>query len=219
MKNIIIVGDSFCASSTGWPGLLAQKLNLNLISHGQGGQPWWNAKKFLDVVDQSTINYAEYMIFVHTNADRIPTSNTKIGLVDHSVNSGTEIENAIQLHYKYIHDAEFLNWAQKQWFRDIGHRWAHKKLVHLHSFPWSLQHADLLTGLNITTNLCSISLNELGAEKLTLFNDQRNNHLNDHNNAELADQLAQLLENFQSESVCLSTDRFDLKTQRWFDWS
>ena len=199
--------------------MLAQRLNLTLINHGQGGQPWWNARNFLNNVNELTLTNTEVIVFAHTNAGRIPTSNTQLGLVDHNIEPKTEMDNAIQLYYKYIHEPEFLNWAQQQWFLEINQRWGHKKIVHLHSFPWSTEYGKSLLGINIVTNLCSISLNELGVDKLELFNDTRANHLNDHNNSELACQLSTLIVNYTQQTVQLDTDTFDLTTTRWFDWS
>jgi len=219
LKNIVVVGDSFCAADSGWPGQLAHRLNMSLINHGQGGQPWWNVRNFLNNVDEETLANTEVMIFAHTNAGRIPTSNTQLGLIDHSAEPATEMEKAIQLYYKYIHEPEFLNWAQQQWFLEINQRWGHKKIVHLHSFPWSVEYGKSLPGLNIVTNLCSISLNELGVDRFELFNDQRANHLNDHNNNELACQLSKLIQTYTRRTVGLDTDAFDLKTTQWFDWN
>jgi hypothetical protein len=218
LKNIIIIGDSFCACATGWPGILAQHLNLSLINHGLGGQPWWNTRNFLNNIDQDTLANTDVIVFVHTNSERIPTNNIQIGLVDHSAKPKTEIDKAIQLYHKYIHEMEFLNWAQQQWFLEINQRWGHKKIVHLHSFPWSIDHGKLLSGLNIVTNLCSISLNELGVDTFELFNDQRLNHLNNHNNNELACQLATLIQNYAQQTVQLDTNAFDLKITQWFNW-
>jgi hypothetical protein len=218
-KNIIIVGDSFCASPTGWPSTLATALDLTLISHGQGGQSWWNVKKFIETIDKLVIEQTEVIVFVHTNADRIPTHNTQIGLINHSARPTTDIEIAVQLYYKYIHDPEFLNWAQCQWFLEINQRWGHKKIVHLHSFPWSIENGKSLAGLNISTNLCSISLNELGIDKFELFNDLRANHLSEHNNNELAMQLAKLIQQYKQETIGLNTGAFDLKITKWFKWS
>lgn len=198
--------------------MLAQRLNLALINHGQGGQPWWNARNFLNTISAETLTNTEVMVFVHTNSGRIPTSNTQLGLVDHSAEPQTEIDKAIQLYHKYIHEPEFLNWAQQQWFLEITQRWGHKKLVHLHSFPWSLDYGNSLQGLNIMTNLCSISLNELGIDRFELFNDQRLNHLNDRNNNELAGQLSTMINAYTQQQVHLNTGAFDLKTTRWFDW-
>ena len=199
--------------------MLAQHLNLSLINHGQGGQPWWNARNFLNSVDDDTLTNTDVIVFVHTNAGRMPTSNSQLGRLDHSAEPKTEIDKAIQLYYKYIHEPEFLNWAQQQWFLEINRRWSHKKTVHLHSFPWSIDPGKSLLGLNIVTNLCSISLNELGIDKLELFNDQRLNHLNNHNNNELACQLSTLIQNYTQQTAQLDTTTFDLKITRWFDWN
>lgn len=218
MKNIIIVGDSFCASENGWPGMLSQRLGLTLINHGQGGQSWWNVRNFLTNVNEEIIANTEVIVFVHTNAGRIPTNNTQLGIIDHSAEPKTEIEKAVQLYHKYIHEPEFLNWAQQQWFLEINQKWGHKKNVHLHSFPWSVDYGKSLLGLNILTNLCSISLNELGTDKFELFNDQRINHLNDYNNNELACQLSTLIQNYAQQNVELDTNAFDLKITQWFNW-
>lgn len=215
VKNIIIVGDSFCSSATAWPQHLADQLNLNLICHGDGGQPWWNARDFLIKQSESNISNADYIIFVHTNAERIPTSNLDIGLIDHSNLGNSGLEQAVKLYFKYIHDPQFLIWAQQQWFHEINRRWGHKKICHLYSFPWTV--ADN-PGLNVITNLCSISLNELGVEKFELFNDNRANHLNNNNNKELANQLAKLLINYQPGSVSLDVNQFELKSTHWFNW-
>lgn len=216
--NLIVVGDSFCASANAWPAELARLLNLTLISHGQGGQSWWNARKFINSLNTQIIEQTDVIVFVHTNADRIPTHNENIGLINHSAQPVNEIDHAVALYFKYIHDPEFLNWAQRSWFLEINQRWGNKKIVHLHSFPWTIPNSDLLTGLNVTTNLCSISLNELGAERLELFADNRSNHLNAHNNSQLAQQLANLIQNYKQQEVSLNTDLFDLTTTRWFDW-
>ena len=218
-KNIVIVGDSFCANSSGWPQQLADKLELSLICHGIGGQSWWNAKNFIDSLRDDDLAQAEVLIFVHTNADRVPTQNIQIGIIDHNASPESELETAIHLYYKYIHEPSFLHWAQQQWFMEITRRWAHKKIVHLHSFPWTIPYSNLLTGINIQTNLCSISLNELGTTEFKLFNDKRLNHLNHHNNNQLAVELTSLIKNYQNQKINLGTDRFDLKTTHWFDWN
>lgn len=218
LNNLIVVGDSFCANPTGWPQQLATLLNLKLISFGQGGQPWWKVKKFLDSLPSADVDQAEYLVFVHTNADRIPTSDRRLGLIDHSKEATTELEKAIQLYFKYIHDPSFSVWAQQQWFAEINQRWGNKKICHLHSFPWSINHSKILSGLNVTTNLCSISLNELGLDKFELYGDDRLNHLNKHNNQTLANQLFELLTDYKQQKVNLNTDLFDLKTTRWFNW-
>lgn len=216
LSNIIIVGDSFCASSNGWPGQLAKQLNLNLICHGVGGQPWWNARNFIMNISNDVINNTDIIVFAHTNADRLPTLNEQIGLVDHSNPGNDELSQAIKLHYKYIHDQEFLMWAHKQWFQEISLKFSNKKLVHLHCFPWSLPYTNLLAGMVVVPNLMAMSLNELGIEKFHLVDDCRSNHFNDHNNQELARQLAELIKNYKQEIVSLDISKFDQKINTWF---
>lgn len=212
------MGDSFCASANEWPTYLAEHLNLNLISYGQGGQPWWAARKFIESIAPNDLNCTDVMIFVHTNAERIPTSNQTIGLIDHSATATTEPAQAVQLYYKYIFDPEFINWAQQSWFLEINRRFADKKVIHLHSFPWSRSNEHLLAGMNITTNLCAISLNEIGAEEFTLFNDHRANHLNNYNNRVLARQLAERIKEYRLQSIGLDISEFEQATLKWFNW-
>lgn len=223
MKNIIVVGDSFSASDTGWPRTLANELNLNLICYGAGGQPWWNARNFIMSLSQDTIDNAEAIVFAHTNAERIPTLNEDIGKVDHSKKPDSEIETAIHLYYKYIHDGKFMSWAQQQWFIEISRTFGHKKICHLHCFPWTLQYSNLLTGINVTTNLTALSLNEIGAKQFALFNDSRRNHFNQHNNEQLGLQLAELLTHYTNKSVELDVSKFDQATNYWLergnDWN
>ena len=218
MKNLIVVGDSYCSYSEGWPRMLANKLNLNLVCHGAGGQPWWDARNFITKLEPTVINDAEFIVFAHTNAERLPTTNKKIGIIDHSKDPSTEIETAIHLYYKYIHEQEFISWAQQQWFIEISRLWGHKKLCHLHCFPWSVEYSNLLTGLNVTTNLTALSLNEVGATHFRLFADNRGNHFNPHNNQQLGLQIADLLKNYADQSVELDVSKFDQATSRWLDY-
>jgi hypothetical protein len=218
MKNVIVVGDSFSSNPAGWPMTMATELNLNLICYGVGGQSWWAARNFMTKLAPDLVQAAEFIVFAHTNAERIPTLNEEIGRCDHSKQPESEIESAIQLYYKHIHEQEFVAWAQQQWFTEISRVWGHKKLCHLHCFPWSLSYSNLLVGQNVTTNLTALSLNELGATEFRLVGDQRVNHFNTHNNQQLGLQVAQLLKNHSNQSVELAVDRFDQATRRWLDY-
>lgn len=216
MNNIIIVGDSFCSSAEGWPSMLAEQLKLNLISHGIGGQPWWDAREFLISLPKDAVDNAEFMIFVHTNSDRIPTVNKTIGQIDHSNLGSSEIEQAVKLYFKYIHDHKFLIWAQQQWFQDINKSWGHKKICHLHSFPWSTAMPE--SGINVVTPLAALSLNELGKTSFDLFNDNRANHFSTANNQTLANELAHLINNYCPGNVALDHTKFEQRVLHWLDW-
>ena len=219
MKNIIVVGDSFCTyyGITSWPYTLAKELNLNLICHGVAGQPWWNARNFLKNLSQDVIDATEIIVFAHTFAERLPTLNEHIGRINHHKPPELEIETAIQLYYKYIHEHDFLTWAQEQWFLEITRTWGHKKLCHLHCFPWSVPASKNLTGLNVTTNLTAISLNELGSTEFNLFDDGRSNHLSTSNNKQLGLQLADQFKNYGNKNVELDITKFEQLTTVWLD--
>lgn len=217
MKNLIVVGDSFSSYSEGWPRILANELNLNLICYGVGGQPWWNARNFIINLSHSIIDNTDVIVFAHTNANRIPTLNEDIGKVDHSKKAETEIEKSIQLYYKYIHDQSFTDWAQEQWFREISRTWSNKKLCHLHCFPWTVKYSNILQGINITTNLTAISLNELGTTEFNLFNDCRSNHFDQHNNEQLGLQLSKHIKNYGNKIVKLDVSKFNQRTYYWIE--
>ena len=219
MSNIIITGDSFCASPEAWPTRLADNLGLTLNCFTEGsGQPWWTSRHWLEHVHPHHLSETTVIVFAHTNAERIPTLDPKIGKVDHTKPPVTELEQAIHLYQKYLFDMHYSRWAQQAWFQEISQRYGHVQLVHLHCFPWSLSYRHLLKGINITTNLAAVSLNELGAEQFGFFDDQRSNHLNDHNNQSLADQLAEIISNNTSGDHALDHNKLDQKTLRWFDW-
>jgi len=219
MKNIIVVGDSFCSYVKGWPKTLADELNLNLVCYGLGGQPWWDARTFLINLPADTVDNAEFIVFAHTNADRIPSSCQILGTKDYSKKPESEIETAIHLYYKHIHDSKFLLWAHQQWFVEISKSWGHKKLCHLHCFPWSLPYSHLLKGMNVTTNLMSLSLNEINARHFSTYTDTRQNHFSNNNNQILGQNLADLLKDYRETSTQLDVARFEQKTDFWFKYN
>jgi hypothetical protein len=215
-KNIIVVGDSFCSSALHWPTTLAELLDLNLLCYTDGsGQGWWDARSWIMNLDPEQIDLAQVIVFVHTTGDRIPTDNKDLGKIDQSVPAVTEQQQAVQLYFRHIHHLPFLQWAQQQWFAEISRVFGHKQLVHLHSFPWSVPYSDLLTGLNITPDLASLSLNELGAHRIELFGDQRPNHFNDYNNLVLARQLYRLIKKNAQGNHKLNISEFHQATRKW----
>jgi len=218
MDNIIVLGDSFCSSADHWPAYLAGLTNHQLVCYTDGaGQSWWDARNWLTGLDPKILDNADIMVFVHTNSDRIPSTNKNLGRIDHSATPVTEADQSIQLYYKYIHDPEFLDWAQQQWFKEISTVYSSKQLVHLHSFKWSMKNSHHLLGLNITTDLAALSLNELGSTTLSLVNDQRPNHLNEINNRVLASQLAMAINKQHIGNCALDVDEFQQKTRKWLD--
>lgn len=190
-KKLLCLGDSFCASPNGWPSHLANLLDADFISHGIGGQSWYNIADWMDR-HPDDVAQADIIVFAHTNAERIPTRNIEIGKVDHSKVPANEIEHAIHLYYKHIHCTNFLHFAQKLWFKHITDTFSDKTLVHLHCFPGHSVEADsLLTGVSIQPPLIELSMLEKDART---FNDQRKNHFSDENNRWLAEQIFHAIE-------------------------
>jgi len=205
---LVIVGDSFCAHKHGWPSMLADNLGLELVSYGVGGEHWWGVRKFLETVDKDQV---KYIIFAHTFGQRIPT------LHKHGID-----QTASDLYYKHIHNEEFLDWAQEQWFKEIAQSW--HNVINLHCFPWTWDKRHLLPGINVGPSLASISLNEVDAkealvdERIIGQGLKRINHLNLGNNKELADQLTKIIEQYHVGDAELDVSKFQLLTTRWFDW-
>jgi len=224
MKNIIITGDSFCydqrpdAPTPVWPRVLADLLGLSL--HGQGfpGGHWWACRNYLIKLPKDVIDNADIMVFVHTNASRIPSLDPQLVQGDPTARN-TETEQAVYLYHKYISDTLFAEWAQQRWFEEITRNWGHKKLCHLHAFPWTMPYENSLSGLIAQPNLAALSLNELGADKFSLIADIRSNHFNPHNNQALARELARMITENLTGPQNLNLYEFDQQTTQWLGWS
>lgn len=218
MQYLIVAGDSFCACNAGWPGHLAHELNLKLVQYGKGGEHWWGVRNFLNGLNSDVLDNCAAIVLAHTNADRMPNLNAELGKIDKTnTNPATDIEKSVYYYYKHIHDPAFMFWAQQAWFKELAIKFANKKIVHLHSFPWTVSLSNLLTGTTVTPSLMSISLNELGLESISLFNDMRLNHLNKANNKELTRQLASLITNYTPGSTTLDLTKFEQLTNHWKD--
>jgi hypothetical protein len=217
---IIVVGDSFASDPDGWPGQLADRLGVQLVSYGGAGQHWWSVKEFLKTVSEFVIDNTVAIVVVHTFFDRIPSKNPDIAKLDvFDADDTSEMTTAVRLHYKYINNSDFMKWAQEKWFEELTEKWQHNKLINLHSFPWSLENKTVLPGgINVMPNLTSISLNETGANSIDLFNDIRPNHFDNHNNKELAAQLESIITTYTPGTTALDLSKFNQKTRKWDNW-
>lgn len=217
MKNLIVVGDSFCVN-VGWPQELARLLDLNLLVGGFGGQHWWSYRHFLNrTLESKDIVNTEVMVFVHTFTERIPNLNPKIALCNQfDKNPKTELGKAVQLYYKHLSNTLYAEWAQQQWFKEIKEKYSNKiKTIHLHAFPGTWADRDLLGGMQVSPNLSSISLDEIANKDFFLPYDTRDNHLSKKNNKTLAEELARLYRNYSQRDETLDISKFDLKSTKW----
>ena len=238
MKNLIVVGDSFChirgtdASDFRyphcWPNRLAQALNLNLLGQGIPGAGWWPLKQVLKKFSPEQINNTEYMIFCHSDATRLLNCNLHQNHFNrYEPNPKDEEHLAVTLYYKYILDEDFADWAQQMWLQEISNTYADIKLIHLYSFPFIPQKiTNFPNGISVFPSLAAISLNEfefgLFDRKRAIFDkladDTRANHLSDFNNDELARQLVEIIRGgYSDRQVNLDVNKFQTKTTKWFD--
>jgi hypothetical protein len=212
MSNIIVVGDSFCSAVKGWPGLLANLLNLELISWGAGGAPWWMVRDFLLKLEKEKIENCSVVVACHTNAERIPSLDLRVCNPDSSNNE--EIKTAVKYYRSFIENNEFLHWAQIAWFKEFSTLFSHCKVVNLHCFEWSLLYREHLRGVNICNSLVELSLKEIGKEatRTALISDSsRLNHFNKENNQELAEQLYKIINNYSPVDANLDLKKFVFK--------
>ena len=219
MKTILIVGDSFCAWRSGWPEQLATMLNLKLTGTGIGGTNWWATKTYLKN-NPTIVNDAEIIVFVHSFPDRLFVDNPIAPTYDWAYGGPptTEDGQAKYLYFKYIFNGDFHNWATEQWFKEIRDTLSHKRMCHLH-VSTRMHHAiSILPGLQFTTPLMGISLNETAALDLRhpLTADTRANHLSDYNNTELARQIAAALSSTTLPQLEFDVSKFQLSTTKWF---
>jgi hypothetical protein len=220
-KNIIIVGDSYCNDShnkTAWPVTLARILNLNLICHGDSSAHWWSSKVFLDSLPKEIKDNTEVIVFCNTYTHRVPTDNTSLNRVDLNSTDTESKDFAVKLYYKFIHNYGYSDYVEKSWFKDMKTDWSHVKLINLHCFPWSIKNKNFLGGVSVTPSLTAISLNEINSPTMNLVGDTRPNHFNQHNNIELAEQLANIINNYTIGDVKFDVSKFEQLTDKWFDW-
>ena len=216
MKNIIVMGDSFCACD-GWPEQLAKNLNLKLIKYGFAGHGWWIVRKTLKTLPIEDIINCEVIVFVHTSAARLLSRFDELTRTDWD-NPKTEIDRAAHLYFKHIYDYEVHEWAQGTWFKEINEEWKNCKVLHVFGFSPENDNINILTnGVCVLPTLLSISLNEIDAKESNLSNDTRLNHLNTHNNEILAEQLFGFIKNYKRGKVDLDVSKFKLLTNRWFE--
>jgi len=230
MSAIAVVGDSFCAAygvedwrSHGctlnqwgtteptWVDQIARTGGYTLYPYGFGGKSWWfSRQRFSEALQRIPPDIFEHqlecIVFCHTNSGRINNAwNAELS------NTDTHTP-AAQNFYRYIFDSEFHAWAQQAWFREIAQRWAHLKTIHFHCFPDSVAYSDLLPGVVYTTPLIHISIGELtGSDadiQQQMIQDQRFNHLNAHNNQQLATVIQQALYNYQPGQYSINTQEF-----------
>jgi hypothetical protein len=121
-----------------------------------------------------------------------------------------ELADASRLWLLHLHDYEFQDWAQQQYFRELAHDYSTVKTIHFHNFKHSVQSSDLLPGMVYTTPLMEISTREPGVDESWVVQDGRANHLNPHNNRALAQVIIGAIDNYRPGLHTINLTGFDL---------
>jgi hypothetical protein len=230
IKNIIVIGDSFCASRppwfpASWVSQLGQLTGCEIYGVGLGGRSWWKQQEWFDNNQKSLPDPNETaVVWCHTSAHRIPcASDAKINpwvveITDHK-DPTNDIQKDIDPNGKlfrlakefYLSDLyveKFYAWAMQAWWQELALKLKPYRLA-LHFFAFN----DL--GIDYDDRLELLSDNSIVVVEPTLSaiskaedydfaggaGDTRLNHFNAHNNLKLAEFVANTLQTVAGNSI------------------
>jgi hypothetical protein len=237
MAVIAFIGDSFCAAYAStkyryqrqtdlpsYPTIVSDHFRYTVAPFGFYGRSWWYSWEKFHRHWRNKLDRIECIIFTHTNSDRINSStHDELPLMLGGDSSASaELNRASESYFKYIHDTEFNNWAQIQYFKLLKEKFDNIKTIHLHCFASTIPYSHLLPGVVFTTPLSAISACELTGSKKTveqaLAVDDRINHLNSYNNQALANVIIQTLDNYVPGQYELPSKLFDQPNPNAVNW-
>jgi hypothetical protein len=131
--NLLIIGDSFCQNDEHWPSYLRAHLTYpkdkaHVVADPGAG--WWPIRgHFLRIKDDNSewVSSLKTIIFIHTFTNRVHCKRPEVYKTtplklpwNWSNKDYTETEILMSLHYKYVYDQEFQDWAQVKWFNELA---------------------------------------------------------------------------------------------------
>jgi hypothetical protein len=220
MKNILIIGDSFCLHRgeqypTSWVRLLEQSTRCKVYGVGLDGRGWWQQHRWYKENIKSLPNPADTaVVWVHTSPHRLPCDNdakvnvTVLDIEDctapgQSSPHGKLFNLAREFYSSPLYVEEFYAWAIVAWWKQLAiDLLPYKKVIHLFGFYEhgiaDVDRLNLLTTNSVVVNkppLISLSMAESSLPLRQIRQDPRINHFSNHNNAQLANFLRETLEN------------------------
>jgi len=222
-NDIVILGDSFCSQRkvpNHWPYRL-----LNLLTntdpgpanppkgHGWGGASWWSVKKRLAFYLKTQ---PKILIFCHTDPMRLPSDSDKPLSLPCSL-YGTlrgnpddeDMWTAAKLYYQHLVSEDFHLWAQQRWFRELDETLdlypGIEQIYHLHCFYGNWNSYEFKRGVRFNDNLSNYSHTDNKTMKY-------DNHFSIDDNHRLAQQLAELINNYPGDGHVVS--KFNLKDKK-----
>jgi len=234
MKNLIVIGDSFCLYRgdkypNSWVTQLGSSMDCKVYGEGLDGRSWWKQQEWFDN-NSKTLPDPEQtaVVWCHTSAYRLPCETDAqvnpwvVKINDHNDPSndiksrhdpdGKLFYLAKEFYQSSLFVDKFYAWAMTAWWKELAQTLSpYKKVVHLFGFyDHNVTDGDRLSLL--APNSVVVTNPSLGAvSKCDLkdfaggVGDSRINHLNDHNNQ----QLARFLKNVLCNVVTNSTVEID----------
>lgn len=200
-NDILIVGDSFCASrtsSTTWPTKLVELLTGDSKpARGKGfsGCHWWSTKQCLDL--ELAVSTPKILVVCHTETSRVP-SDLNYPLNYSTVQAGDEkylpqrvgpdwrlYQEAARHYYKYLQSDAWDKWTANAWYKELDSVIDENKIpyvIHLFCFPQS----NLYNFKNGLTSIERLS-------ELSKVYPGKNNHLSEQANISIATAIADMI--------------------------
>jgi hypothetical protein len=208
-NDIVIVGDSFCASRTTsntWPTKLVELLTGDSTpARGKGfsGCHWWSTKRCLD--QELAISLPKILVVCHTETSRVP-SDLNYPLNYSTVQSGDEkylphrvgpdwrlYQEAAKKYYKYLQSDAWDEWTSNAWYKELD------ELITEHNIPCVI-HLFCFTQSNPYNFKNGLTSKERLAELATLH-PGKSNHLSEQANISIATAIADMITNHYQDGV------------------
>ena len=238
MTNMVIIGDSFASwgselslfkdwkgppdiiystlpgNSPAWTQLVADHYNSDLKLFGYVGKSWWFSysqfekwKHCFPIIWENT----DVVIMIHTWHLRFNSSEVPVPGNIHDPASDN-ITDALKQYQVYLQDEDFDEWAQDQFFKSLPVVFNNKKLINMPVMPITAErknYTEIAAGTTICDSLYNISLEEYknNAKKFDLV-DIRMCHLSPQNHVVLANELINIVDNYNPGPVSFRPNMF-----------
>jgi len=181
LKNIYIVGDSFCAERSNpdahWPAALAKLLNLSLQGQGYPGEGWWPVRNnLLNYIKSDQFDHTELFVICHTEPGRVLSDNPLFLLREN-------VEMTKKVYFTYIQSDSVSSWCVQHWYHELNKLLSGRRVIHVACFLHP--EFELLEGIRILTPLYNVA---------TMIGETYN-HLTQDVNVKLAKFLAEVTAN------------------------
>lgn len=153
----------------------------------------------MEIINYDTFfNHVELMIMIHTQRERLFSNNPDVYHAQPQVHHSNELETAVSLHYKYIHDTQFTSWAELQWFKEFNIMCESvPRVINLFFDPSATEsHCSVLQGHNVPTGLLELALVQHTDHRALIGDGQRGflNHFTLYNNEIFANQMYEIVQ-------------------------